>query len=115
MADAVVLKNITKTFGDTVAVRNLDLTVLEGVICGVIGPNGAGKTTMIRMILSILFPDSGELMVLGRRSALDAKDRIGYMPEERGLYRKMRVGEFLTYIARLKGSQLARTHSTGEC
>jgi ABC-2 type transport system ATP-binding protein len=103
LSDAIVLRNITKTFGETVAVRNLDLMVPEGAIYGVIGPNGAGKTTMIRMILSILFPDSGDLTVLGRRSALEAKDRIGYMPEERGLYRKMRVGDFLSYIAKLKG------------
>ncbi|HSK08739.1 MAG TPA: ATP-binding cassette domain-containing protein, partial [Vicinamibacterales bacterium] len=103
MPDAVVLRNVRKTFGETVAVRDLDLVVPEGALYGVIGPNGAGKTTTIRMILSILFPDSGELSVLGRRSALEAKDRIGYLPEERGLYKKMRVAEFLLYIARLKG------------
>jgi ABC-2 type transport system ATP-binding protein len=104
MADAIVLRNLTKTFGDTVAVRDLNLVVPQGGLYGVIGPNGAGKTTAIRMILSIIFPDSGELTVLGRRSALEAKDRIGYLPEERGLYKKMRVGDFLTYIARLKGA-----------
>jgi ABC-2 type transport system ATP-binding protein len=103
MGHAIVLKNLKKTFGETVAVRDLDLTVPEGALYGVIGPNGAGKTTMIRMILSILFPDQGELTVLGRPSALEAKDRIGYLPEERGLYKKMRVGEFLVYMARLKG------------
>jgi len=103
MADAIVLKSLTKTFGKTVAVRNLDLVVPEGALYGVIGPNGAGKTTTIRMILSILFADSGELTVLGKRSALDAKDRIGYLPEERGLYKKMRVDEFLAYMAHLKG------------
>jgi len=103
MGYAIVLKNLKKTFGETVAVRDLDLTVPEGALYGVIGPNGAGKTTMIRMILSILFPDHGELTVLGRPSALEAKDRIGYLPEERGLYKKMRVGEFLVYMARLKG------------
>ncbi len=103
MANAIVLKNLRKTFGETVAVNDLDLTVPEGALYGVIGPNGAGKTTMIRMILSILFPDRGELTVLGRPSALEAKDRIGYLPEERGLYKKMRVGEFLVYMARLKG------------
>jgi len=103
MPDAIVLSKLTKTFGDTVAVRDVDLVVPEGALCGVIGPNGAGKTTMIRMILAILFPDSGELRVLGRRSALEAKDRIGYLPEERGLYKKMRVGDFLVHIARLKG------------
>jgi ABC-2 type transport system ATP-binding protein len=104
MADAIVLKKLTKTFGETVAVRDFDLTVPSGALYGVIGPNGAGKTTMIRMILSILFPDRGELEVLGHRSALEAKDRIGYLPEERGLYKKMRVGDFLTYMARLKGA-----------
>jgi len=78
--------------------------VPAGAIYGVIGPNGAGKTTTIRLILSILFPDRGDLMVLGRRSALEAKDRIGYLPEERGLYKKMRVDDFLVYIARLKGA-----------
>ncbi len=104
MAEAIVLRNLRKTFGETIAVRGLDLTVPEGAMYGVIGPNGAGKTTTIRMILSILFPDSGELSVLGHRSALEAKDRIGYLPEERGLYKKMKVGSFLAYIARLKGA-----------
>jgi ABC-2 type transport system ATP-binding protein len=99
MTDAIVLRNLTKTFGETVAVRDLELVVPQGALYGVIGPNGAGKTTTIRMILSILFPDRGELTVLGNRSALEVKDRIGYLPEERGLYKKMRVGEFLAYLA----------------
>jgi ABC-2 type transport system ATP-binding protein len=105
MPDAIVLKHVTKTFGETVAVRDLDLVVPQGALYGVIGPNGAGKTTMIRMILSILFPDRGEVSVLGRPSALEAKDRIGYLPEERGLYKKMRVSDFLLYMARLKGME----------
>jgi ABC-2 type transport system ATP-binding protein len=100
---AVRLSGVRKTFGSTVAVDRLDLVVPRGALYGVIGPNGAGKTTTIRMIMSILFPDSGELSVLGHGSALEAKDRIGYLPEERGVYRKMRVGTFLTYMARLKG------------
>ncbi|RPJ62653.1 MAG: ATP-binding cassette domain-containing protein, partial [Acidobacteria bacterium] len=103
MADAIVVKQLTKTFGETVAVCDLDLAVPQGALYGIIGPNGAGKTTMIRMILSILFPDRGELRVLGRASALEAKDRIGYLPEERGLYKKMKVGDFLVYMGRLKG------------
>jgi ABC-2 type transport system ATP-binding protein len=103
MPDAIVLKGLTKTFGDTVAVRDLDLVVPQGALYGVIGPNGAGKTTTIRMILSIQMPDRGELSVLGHRSAMEAKDRIGYLPEERGLYKRMRVGQFLAYMARLKG------------
>src|SRR6187549_1392463 len=103
MLTALELKRVRKTFGTTVAVEGMDLAVPRGALYGVIGPNGAGKTTCIRMIMSILFPDQGELSVLGHRSALDAKDRIGYLPEERGVYRKMRVGTFLAYIGRLKG------------
>jgi ABC-2 type transport system ATP-binding protein len=105
MSDAIVVSGVTKTFGSKVAVDNFDLVVPEGGLYGFIGPNGAGKTTTIRMIMSILFPDSGELSVLGHKSALEAKDRIGYLPEERGVYKKMKVGAFLTYIARLKGQQ----------
>jgi ABC-2 type transport system ATP-binding protein len=100
---AILLKGVRKTFGPTTAVSDLDLIVPRGALYGFIGPNGAGKTTTIRMIMSILFPDSGELSVLGHRSALEAKDRIGYLPEERGVYRKMRVGAFLTFMGRLKG------------
>src|SRR5438094_2443939 len=103
MDAAILLQGVTKTFGRTTAVDSLDLVVPRGGLYGFIGPNGAGKTTSIRMIMSIIFPDSGELSVLGRPSALDAKDRIGYLPEERGVYRKMRVGAFLTYMARRKG------------
>jgi ABC-2 type transport system ATP-binding protein len=101
--DAIRLQGITKSFGAKVAVRDLDLAVPRGGLYGFIGPNGAGKTTTIRMILSILFADRGEISVLGRPSALEAKDRIGYLPEERGLYKKMKVGSFLAYMARLKG------------
>jgi ABC-2 type transport system ATP-binding protein len=103
MQPALELKRVRKTFGTTVAVDGMDLVVPRGALYGVIGPNGAGKTTCIRMIMSILFPDSGDLSVLGHRSALEAKDRIGYLPEERGVYRKMKVGAFLAYIAQLKG------------
>ena len=103
MDAALRLQGIRKTFGSAIAVCDLDLVVPSGALYGVIGPNGAGKTTTIRLIMSILFPDAGELSVLGHRSALEAKDRIGYLPEERGVYRKMHVGAFLTYLARLKG------------
>jgi ABC-2 type transport system ATP-binding protein len=100
---AIVLRGVRKSFGPKVAVEDLDLDVPEGSLYGFIGPNGAGKTTTIRMIMSILFPDRGDIAVLGHRSALDAKDRIGYLPEERGVYKKMKVGAFLRYMARLKG------------
>jgi ABC-2 type transport system ATP-binding protein len=103
MEPALRLERLTKKFGSTRAVDELDLVVPRGATYGFIGPSGAGKTTCIRIIMSILFADSGVVSVLGRRSALDAKDRIGYLPEERGVYRRMRVGDFLTYIAQLKG------------
>ncbi len=103
MNNAIVLRGVRKTFGPKVAVRDIDLVVPRGSLYGFIGPNGAGKTTTIRMVMSILFPDSGEIEVLGMSSALDAKDRIGYLPEERGVYRKMRVGAFLRYVGHLKG------------
>lgn len=99
---AIELQAVNKQFGKTHAVRDLDLVVPAGSLCGFLGPNGAGKSTTIRMIMSIIYPDSGAITVLGG-SALDSKDRIGYLPEERGVYRKMRVGEFLEYIGRLKG------------
>ncbi len=103
MPDAILLKKVCKTFGATKAVADLDLEIPRGALYGFIGPNGAGKTTTIRMIMAILFPDSGTLSVLGHSSALAAKQRIGYLPEERGIYCKMRVGPFLTFMARLKG------------
>ena len=100
--NAINLKVVNKIFGSTHAVRDLDLTVPKGSLCGFLGPNGAGKTTTIRMIMSIIYPDDGSIEVLGG-NALSSKDRIGYLPEERGLYRKMRVGDFLEYMATLKG------------
>ncbi|MCZ6543106.1 MAG: ATP-binding cassette domain-containing protein, partial [Planctomycetota bacterium] len=103
MADSsITLRGVNKSFGSTHAVRQLDLDVPRGSLCGFLGPNGAGKTTTIRMIMSIIYPDSGSIEVLGG-NALKSKDRIGYLPEERGLYRKMRVGEFLQYLTKLKG------------
>jgi ABC-2 type transport system ATP-binding protein len=104
---ALEVRGVTKTFGTTRAVDDLHLVIPRGMMCGVIGPSGAGKTTTIRMIMSILFPDSGELRVLGQASALEAKNRIGYLPEERGVYRKMKVGAFLHYLGQLKGVSLA--------
>jgi ABC-2 type transport system ATP-binding protein len=103
MDNAIELRNVTKTFNGTAAVKDLNLSIPYGSLYGFIGPNGAGKTTTIRLIMSILFPDSGEVSVLGHTSASEARKRIGYLPEERGVYRKMRVGAFLNYIAGLKG------------
>ncbi|GAB4516090.1 MAG: ATP-binding cassette domain-containing protein [Phycisphaerales bacterium] len=101
---AIELTSVTKRFREKVAVDHLDLVVPQGSVCGFLGPNGAGKTTTIRMIMSILFPNEGQISVLGKRSAVESKDRIGYLPEERGVYRKMKVGEFLTFMAKLKGA-----------
>ena len=102
MTTAITLDQVTKRYGTLTAVDGIDLSIPRGSLCGFLGPNGAGKSTTIRMIMSIIYPDSGSISVMGG-SALDRKDDIGYLPEERGLYRKMRVGEFLRYIARLKG------------
>ncbi len=102
MQPAIAIRGVNKRFGDRYAVRDLDLEIAPGSLTGVLGPNGAGKSTTIRMILSILLPDEGSIEVLGR-TALDAKPRIGYLPEERGLYRTMGVEEYLSYIAQLKG------------
>jgi ABC-2 type transport system ATP-binding protein len=99
---AILIEGVTKRFRDKTAVDGLDLVVPTGSVCGFLGPNGAGKSTTIRMIMSIIYPDQGELNVLGS-SAIRHKDLIGYLPEERGVYRKMKVGPFLEYLAMLKG------------
>ncbi len=107
MEYALSLDNVVKRFGKVLAVDRLSLRIPPGSIYGFLGPNGAGKTTTIRMIMSILRPDEGELRVLGSPDAMAVKDRLGYLPEERGLYKKMRVGEILVYFARLKGLSFA--------
>ena len=103
MSNAIELQDIVKRYGSFTAVDSLSLNVPSGQIVGFLGPNGAGKTTTIRMIMSILYPDSGRISVLGHPRAIDVKDRIGYLPEERGLYRKMTVDQTLRYIGKLKG------------
>jgi ABC-2 type transport system ATP-binding protein len=102
-SNAVELEGVTKRFGQQVAVDRLDLAVPEGTVYGFIGPNGSGKTTTLRMILRIVYPESGRVAVLGRREGSVADDRVGYLPEERGLYKRMKVRDLLTYYARLKG------------
>ena len=100
---AVEIRAITKTFGSHVAVDSLDLVVPEGSVYGFIGPNGSGKTTTLRMIMNILIPDRGTIQVLGRTLHSSMVDQVGYMPEERGLYRRMKVRELLMFMASLKG------------
>ena len=98
----LVLDHVTKSFGDFTAVSDLSLQVKPGRVFGLIGPNGAGKTTTIRMIVNITVPDSGQVELFGRPMTTALQDRIGYLPEERGLYKKMKVGEQLRFFAELK-------------
>jgi len=106
--NAVELEGVTKRFGHHTAVDRLDLAVPEGTVYGFIGPNGSGKTTTLRMILRILYPESGRITVLGRDHSSAADDRVGYLPEERGLYKRMRIRDLLAYYARLKGFRNCR-------
>ena len=101
--NVVELNNVTKQFDEFVAVKQLSFEVRQGSIFGLLGPNGAGKTTSIRMIVNITAPDTGQVQVLGQRVTTELQQRIGYLPEERGLYKKMKVGEQLLFFANLKG------------
>lgn len=101
--DLLQIKNISKSFTNHVALDNVSLSIPEGSIYGLLGPNGAGKTTLIRIINHITTPDSGEVIFNGHRLRESDIAHIGYMPEERGLYRKMKVGDQALFFARLKG------------
>jgi ABC-2 type transport system ATP-binding protein len=105
LKEDVVLKlqNVTKDYGSFRAVDDVSFSLPEGSICGFLGPNGAGKTTTIRMILEILKPTSGSITVLGNSSALAVRQRLGYLPEEKGLYKKMKTWSVIAYFASLKG------------
>jgi ABC-2 type transport system ATP-binding protein len=107
MTAAISLTDVTKRFNGVTAVDNLTLTVPGGSIYGFIGPNGSGKTTTLRMIMRILLPDRGGIEVLGSAGTTAARDRVSYLPEERGLYKKMTVRRLLRYYGRLKGRTLA--------
>ena len=100
-------KNVCKNFGEKVALDHVSLEIPEGQIFGLLGPNGAGKTTLIRIINRITIPNGGEVLFNGRPITQDDVARIGYMPEERGLYRKMKVGDQAMYLAQLKGMSAA--------
>lgn len=103
---AIDIQQVTKRFGDFTAVNDVSLSVPEGSIYGFIGPNGSGKTTTIRMIMNILLPDAGTVAVFGKRSSTTARDEVGYLPEERGLYKRMEVRRLLRYYGQLKGKSL---------
>src|SRR5438270_459383 len=105
---AVQIHQVTKTFGKHFAVDDLSLAVPTGSVYGFIGPNGSGKTTTLRMIMRILHPDRGDIVVLGERSLVAASDRVGYLPEERGLYKQMKVRDILRFYAELKGRRNCR-------
>ncbi len=97
------VKNISKSFRETKAVDNVSFSVEEGKIFGILGPNGAGKTTTIRMISGVFLPDEGEIKILNLNSKDEIQRKIGYLPEERGLYKKMKVIDQLVFFAELKG------------
>ncbi len=100
---AVEVNHIVKSFADKVAVDDLSFSVARGEIFGLIGPNGAGKTTTIRMMMDIIKPDSGGVTILGEKLGEATKNKLGYLPEERGLYKKLRVIDSIIYLASLKG------------
>jgi ABC-2 type transport system ATP-binding protein len=100
---ALELRGVSKSYGTFQAVKPLDLVVPRGATYGLLGPNGAGKTTTIRMTLRILQPDSGEIRILGQPLSQEGLDRVGYLPEERGLYKRMKVRRLLSFLAELKG------------
>src|SRR5262249_3896918 len=105
MPAAISLTNVTKSFGELIAVNDLTLSVPEGSVFGFIGPNGSGKTTTIRMIVNIYYPDSGDLRVFGEPMSPARTGLIGYLPEERGLYRKMTVRPLLEFFGELRGGR----------
>jgi ABC-2 type transport system ATP-binding protein len=100
---AVEVSHIVKSFADKVVVNDLSFSVAQGEIFGLIGPNGAGKTTTIRMMMDIIKPDSGDVTILGEKLREATKNKLGYLPEERGLYRKLGVLDSIIYLASLKG------------
>jgi ABC-2 type transport system ATP-binding protein len=112
MPEALALRGVSKSFAEVKAVQKLDLTVEPGSVYGLLGPNGAGKSTTIRMIMDIIKPDTGEIVMLGERDPDRRRDRTGYLPEERGLYRKMKVQELIVYFARLHGMETGKARSS---
>jgi ABC-2 type transport system ATP-binding protein len=101
--DAITLERVTKSYDSVVAVSGINLHVRQGAILGLLGPNGAGKTTTIRMIMNILVPDEGSIHVLGQPVSDNTRDLIGYLPEERGLYPRMKVLDIIVFLAALHG------------
>ena len=111
MTNTLELKNVTKRYDKFIAVDDLSLSIEKGSVFGLLGPNGAGKTSTIRMMMGITMPDSGEVIVFGEPYRRAHLDRIGYLPEERGLYKKMKLVEQLVFLAELKGVPAAEANS----
>ena len=107
MSEILAVRDVVKTFGDVRAVDGVSFTIRKGTITGLLGRNGAGKTTTIRMITGIFMPDSGSIAWLGGENGMPFRDRIGYLPEERGLYRQMKIVELLLFLAEIKGRRPA--------
>jgi ABC-2 type transport system ATP-binding protein len=105
--DAIRLSHVSKAFAAHVAVKDLSIAIRRGSVFGLLGPNGAGKTTTLRMVMNVLAPDSGTIEILGGEAGHDARDQIGYMPEERGLYPRMVLEEQLLFMAEIKGVRRA--------
>jgi len=103
MANTLELRNVSKSYDKFVAVDNLSLEIGKGSVFGLLGPNGAGKTSSIRMMMGITMPDSGDVIVFGEKFRREHLDRIGYLPEERGLYKKMKLLDQVVFLAQLKG------------
>ena len=103
MSNAISVNQISKSYGEFVAVNDLTMEVKTGSIFGLLGPNGAGKSTTIRMIVNIILPDTGGISLFGHPMSAKLQERVGYLPEDRGLYKKMKIGEQLAFFAELKG------------
>jgi ABC-2 type transport system ATP-binding protein len=108
---AVAVNHVVKAYGTRAAVNDLSFSVNAGEVFGLIGPNGAGKTTTIRMMMDVIKPDAGHVAILGEKLSESSKNRIGYLPEERGLYRKLSVIDSIVYLASLKGRARGRAES----
>ena len=111
--NVLMLNELVKDFNGKRAVDRISMSLAKGQILGLLGPNGAGKTTTIRMVLNIIIPDSGTIEILGQKFSEKMKDRIGYLPEERGLYRKLKVLDTLCFLAELKGMKTSVSRERG--
>ena len=104
---SLIIDHIHKSYGDVHAVNDLSINVGQGQIFGLLGPNGAGKTTTIRMIMDIIKPDQGTIKILGQENTVELRNQVGYLPEERGLYKKMTVQDVILFFAEIKGVKKA--------